>query len=138
MTRGTNKRTDLSVPSSILIVEDNPDGRETLRRLLELEGHEVFVASDGVEGLEKAIAEHPVTAVLDIGLPGLDGYHLAQSLRHEFGSKLILIAYTAYGLKEDRDRAAQAGFDAYYIKPSELDKLLSRLRRVTPGRYTPQ
>lgn len=132
MTRGIQTREPVAQTESILIVEDNPDGRETLRRLLELEGHQVNVAADGAEGVQVAIAEHPATAVVDIGLPRLDGYEVAQRLREAFGRRLVLIAYTAYGLREDRERAARAGFDAFYVKPGDLEKLLERLRSLPP------
>ena len=68
-------------PRDVLIVEDNPDGRESLRMLLELLGYRVEVAQDGYEGVEKALTHHPKVGLIDIGLPGLDGYEVARRLR---------------------------------------------------------
>jgi CheY-like chemotaxis protein len=113
----------------ILIVEDHPDGRETLRILLELLGYEVAVAVDGPQGVQKALAEQPEVALIDIGLPNLDGYQVAEKLRARLGSKILLIACTAYGQPEDRRRALAAGFDAHLVKPLDLIELLDYLEK---------
>ncbi len=107
----------------ILIVEDNPDGRETLRTLLEAWGYEVEVAADGWEGVQKALAGRPQVALLDIGLPRLDGFQVAEQLRAAFGRRIFLIACTAYSQLEYRQRSLQAGFDAYLVKPIDLHEL---------------
>jgi CheY-like chemotaxis protein len=128
-------RTDQSEPRTlpsrrVLIVEDNTDGRETLRTLLELLGHRVEVAEDGFQGLERALAWRPDVVLLDIGLPGLDGYEVAHHLRRRLGDRMTLIAHTGYGQPEDRRRAFEAGFDAYLVKPvdvRDLSQLLARL-----------
>ena len=111
----------------ILVVEDNPDIRETLRDLLEIEGHEVTLAEDGPDGLEKAGngARHDI-AIVDIGLPGLDGYAVAERLnaiRRQKGSPARLIAMTGYGQAEDRRRAIEAGFDDHLVKPVDPETL---------------
>jgi CheY-like chemotaxis protein len=111
----------------VLLVEDMLDGRATLRNLLELWGHQVETAADGRQGLEKGLAWRPDVAVLDIGLPGLDGYEVARRLRAALGSRVVLIALTAYGSPEDRQRAFDAGFDYHLTKPAspyELRRLL--------------
>jgi CheY-like chemotaxis protein len=120
MFRGTN------APASrrVLVVEDNPDGREMLKLLLRLCGHQVEEAQDGREGVEKALAWGPEVAVLDIGLPVLDGYEVARRLKAALGGRVLLIALTAYGGPEDRRRAFQAGFDHHLTKPAEADELL--------------
>ncbi len=107
----------------ILLVEDNRDGRESMRVVLELLGHEVATAADGPDGLEKALALAPEVGLLDIGLPGMDGYQMARQLRKAFGRKIYLIAHTGYGQPEDRRRAYEAGFDAHLVKPADLNEL---------------
>jgi CheY-like chemotaxis protein len=111
-------------PRRILVVEDNPDGRETLCTLLELLGHQVVAATNGVEGVEKALAWHPEVALVDIGLPILDGYDVAQRLRAALGREIVLVACTAYGRPEDVRRARAAGFDGHLVKPLDLDALV--------------
>ncbi|HEY0558639.1 MAG TPA: response regulator, partial [Thermoanaerobaculia bacterium] len=116
----------------ILIVEDNEDGRESLRELLELWGHQVSVAGNGPEGVEMAFSIRPEVALIDIGLPGLDGNEVARRIRELLGGEEIaLIAMTGYGQPEDRRRALQAGFDRYLVKPvdpAELSRLLGENR----------
>jgi CheY-like chemotaxis protein len=107
----------------ILIVEDNPDGRETLQVLLGLMGHRPEAAADGAEGVALGLAIHPEVALIDIGLPRLDGYQVAQRLRAAFGEDILLVACTAYGGAADRQRAWDAGFDGYLVKPLDLDEL---------------
>jgi signal transduction histidine kinase/CheY-like chemotaxis protein len=108
----------------ILVIEDNVDNRETLQRVLRLLGHQVEVAEDGESGVAKALAHHPDVALVDIGLPGLDGYQVAQHLRSAAGGAgIMLIALTGYGQPEDRRRALACGFNAHLVKPVDLDKL---------------
>jgi CheY-like chemotaxis protein len=102
---------------SIMIVEDNADARDALRLLLELDGHTVEAAADGAEALELATARDPDIALVDIGLPGIDGYEVARRLRQGHGKRPLLIALTGYGQPEDRRRATEAGFDALLVKP---------------------
>ena len=107
----------------ILVVDDQPDIRETVRDLLELLGHAVEVAADGDEAVQRVLAERPDVALVDIGLPGLDGYQVAQTLRRSEGLTTRLIAMTGFGQTEDRERALAAGFFAHLIKPVDLDDL---------------
>ncbi len=121
----------------ILIVEDNDDGRESLRLLLELLGHQVEVARDGVEGIRKALASPPDVALVDIGLPRMDGYQVAERIRAGLGRKVLLVACTAYTRPEDRERALRSGFDAHLAKPIEfpaLNLLLEHSEVITAGR----
>jgi CheY-like chemotaxis protein len=108
---------------NILVVEDNPDGRESLRTLLEAWGHHVEVAADGLEGVRKALAFVPEIALVDIGLPLLDGYQVAEQVRAVLGHRVFLVAYTAYGRWEDRQRSFRAGFNVHLTKPVDLDAL---------------
>jgi CheY-like chemotaxis protein len=107
----------------VLIVEDNVDGRESLRALLEAWGHQVEIAADGLEGIQKALAGQPEIALVDIGLPLMDGYQVAEQLRAVFGHAVFLVACTAYGRWEDRQRSLRAGFDVHLTKPVDLDEL---------------
>jgi signal transduction histidine kinase len=108
----------------VLVVEDNDDAREMLRDLLRRLGHEVYETVDGIGGVEKALALRPDLTLVDVGLPGIDGYAVASRLRdHPTGRRLRLVALTGYGLPEDRERALAAGFDAHVVKPVDLEKL---------------
>jgi CheY-like chemotaxis protein len=111
----------------VLLIEDNPDGRATMQILLELWGHRVQVAADGVEGVQLALTWQPDVAVVDIGLPRLDGYQVAQRLRAVFQAHILLIALTGYGQPQDRQRAFAAGFDVHLTKPANLDQLFHLL-----------
>jgi signal transduction histidine kinase len=114
----------------ILLVEDNPDARHTLQDLLETWGHRVEVAADGLRGLELAVQRTPEVALVDIGLPGLDGYRVAEELRAKMGRGIRLVALTGYGGTDDHHRAREAGFDLHLVKPvkpDELSRLLSEL-----------
>jgi CheY-like chemotaxis protein len=107
----------------ILVVDDNPDIRATLHDLLEMQGHHVDVAEDGPQAIERVMALRPQVALVDIGLPGMDGCEVARTLRATPGVTTRLVAMTGYGQPEDRKRALDAGFDAHVVKPVELDEL---------------
>jgi CheY-like chemotaxis protein len=111
----------------LLIVEDNADSRRSLQTLLELLGHRVEAAADGQEGVDMALAGRPDVAVVDIGLPRLDGYEVARRVRAALGAAVRLIALTAYTQPEYRRRAIEAGFDHYLTKPLELSELQALL-----------
>jgi CheY-like chemotaxis protein len=120
---------------SILIVEDNADARDALRVLLELEGHAVEAVEEGQQALELARAKDPDIALVDIGLPGIDGYEIARRVRARDARRPVLIALTGYGQPEDRRRATEAGFDEVLVKPVDptaLTELLATLE--IPGR----
>jgi CheY-like chemotaxis protein len=112
----------------VLIVEDNQDARDMYRILLELAGHEVLVADNGARGLELLKTARPDIALVDIGLPGMDGYELARRFRAEPGGKgVLLVALTGYSSSTDRHRSRQAGFDLHLIKPVDPGVLTSLL-----------
>jgi CheY-like chemotaxis protein len=116
---------------TILLVEDHDDAREALRTLLELDGHVVHTASDGPQGIEMATAGGFDVALIDIGLPGADGYEVARRIRSLGGPQPFLVALTGYGQPEDRRLASEAGFDTHLVKPvdpTDLTTVLSRLR----------
>ncbi|AKT36904.1 hybrid sensor histidine kinase/response regulator [Chondromyces crocatus] len=116
----------------VLVVEDNPDALELVQNLLELWGHHVEAASDGVTGLEMALTMKPDVALIDIGLPAMDGYEVASRLRAEAaGRNIALIAVTGYGRDEDRRRAYEAGFDEHLVKPVNPTRLAEAIERQT-------
>ena len=116
----------------ILIVEDNEDAADTLRRLLELSGHRVRVERDGKKGLEAILADPPEVALIDVGLPRLDGYELARRIRAlDAGKRPLMVAITGYGMPEDRKRALEAGFDDHLTKPVDADALEALLVRAS-------
>jgi len=94
-----------------------------MRFLLEQAGHVVYEEIDGLRGIEAAVRLNPDVAVVDIGLPGLDGYSVARQIRSRLGDEIRLVALTGYGRSGDRDRAISAGFDMYAVKPIEPDAL---------------
>jgi len=116
----------------ILVVEDNEDARQMLQLLLTLGGHEVHAAPDGVSGLEMAAATSPDIAVIDLGLPGMDGYEVARRLRASRDKDVGLIALSGYGQPEDRRKALAAGFDTHVVKPvdpTHLSVVIASLQR---------
>ena len=120
---------------SILIVEDNADARDVLRVLLELDGHEVETAGEGQGALELARTKDPDIALVDIGLPGIDGYEIARRVRARHPHRPVLIALTGYGQPEDRRRAIEAGFDDVLVKPVDPSALTALLATLEiPGR----
>ena len=112
----------------VLVIEDNRDTRELMRCLVETWGHRVAVAADGTSGLAAALTVPPDVALVDIGLPGLDGYEVARRLRTSAaGRDVLLIALTGYGQPEDSARALGNGFDVHLVKPvdaAQLERLL--------------
>jgi signal transduction histidine kinase len=113
---------------SVLLIEDNVDSCEVMQYLLASFGHQVHVANNGVDGLKIANDEVPAVALVDIGLPGMNGYEIAQQLRSAPATCTIrLIALTGYGLEHDRVRALEAGFDMHLVKPVTADRLLSAM-----------
>lgn len=120
----------------VLLVEDRADTRIALRAALEARGHRVREAGTGEEALEVAAHSRIKIALLDIGLPGIDGYELARRLR-AIDSGIVLIALTGYGQPEDRNRATAAGFDRHLVKPVDMDVLerviAEATQRVSPG-----
>jgi CheY-like chemotaxis protein len=112
----------------ILVVDDNDDGREMLTYLLTSEGHHVSEADDGLLALQRAAEFDPDVAVLDIGIPGLNGYEVARRLRDASPhGRPFLIAVSGLGQPEDKARAQSAGFDRHFTKPVDVNSLLGLL-----------
>jgi len=117
----------------VLVVDDNADAAETVAAYLRLEGHETKVVTEGAEVLGSARVFEPQVVVLDIGLPGLDGYQIARQLRsHPETSEALLVAVTGYGRDEDRARAADAGFDCHFVKPADPVEIQAAIERGRP------
>jgi signal transduction histidine kinase len=116
---------------SVLIVEDNVDARDMLKALLELSGFAVEVAADGPSGVQRALAGNFDLAIVDVGLPGMDGYSVARTLRAApVGPSLRLIALTGYGGDDPRRQASAAGFDRYLVKPVDPDRLIRTIEEI--------
>jgi len=117
-----------AVPRRIVIADDNEDSAQSFAMLLSFSGHEVKIAHDGAEALDAVRNFRPDVAFLDIGMPGLTGYEVAQAVRAEpWGSEVTLIAVTGWGQPDDKQRAHTAGFDRHLVKPidpDEVDRLL--------------
>jgi len=116
----------------IVVVDDNEDGRETLQVLLETDGHRVATAEDGRRAVDLILMARPDVALVDIGLPEIDGYEVARRVCAQAQVKPFLIAMTGYGQPEDRRRAIDAGFDRHLVKPVQpetLRRLLAELAR---------
>jgi CheY-like chemotaxis protein len=117
----------------VLVVDDNADAAETVAAYLRLEGHETKVVTEGAEVLAAARVFEPQVVVLDIGLPGLDGYQIARQLRIQpYTKDTLLIAVTGYGREEDRARAAAAGFDCHFVKPADPVEIQAAIERGSP------
>ena len=116
----------IPTPRTILLIDDNPDLREGLSELLKSAGHDVLASGRGEEGIEIALDRRPDSVLVDIGLPGLDGYAVARRLRAALGNSVRLVALTGYGSAQDRQRSFEAGFDEHVTKPTTFS-VLSRV-----------
>jgi signal transduction histidine kinase len=122
---------DSSKPT-VLLIEDNEDGREMMATMLDAFGYTVQQAADGVQGVQMAHATAPDVALVDIGLPGIDGYEVARRLRQDAQTRNIkLIALTGYGLADDQRRVLEAGFDMHLVKPVDINHLLVAIGSCT-------
>jgi PAS domain S-box-containing protein len=119
--------------SRVLIVEDNADARQSLRTILELSGHQIYEAADGIAGVQQAASLHPDLALIDIGLPGLDGYEVARRIKSMPGGReIFLVALTGYSQPRDRQQAHEAGFDAHLVKPVDIQRLAEIIAAAQP------
>lgn len=118
----------------LLVIDDADDIREMLKFLLETQGYVVDTAANGHEGIAVARARPPAAALIDIGLPGMDGWTVVETLRRDFDDQIRLIAYTCWGRDEDRAHSAAVGFDAHLVKPCTLDRVLRTLSSLLPAK----
>jgi signal transduction histidine kinase/ActR/RegA family two-component response regulator len=117
----------------VLVVDDNTDIADLLSEALRYKGFQTAVANDGLDAVAIWRKLLPHAGVLDVGLPGLDGYQVARTVRAEYGSDAVLIAVTGYGQVTDRSRTAEAGFDCHMVKPVSIDEIVKVLdQRVVP------
>jgi CheY-like chemotaxis protein len=122
----------------ILVVDDNRDAADTCAMLLEASGHHVQTAYTGRQALELARTYRPHALLLDIGLPDINGYKLAQQVRATpWGRSAVLVAVTGWGQEEDRLRAVEAGFDQHLVKPISAEMVESILQSVVRGTGAP-
>lgn len=127
-------RKNAIVDGTVLLIEDNEDSREMMSSILRLNAIRVIEAATGEEGIRIAQREQPDVAIVDIGLPDIDGYLIAQRLRAGAATAAIkLVAFTGYGQEADRKRAIQAGFDAHLVKPVDTVVLLSMIAELIGG-----
>jgi len=117
----------MSLPHKIFIVDDNRDAADTLGMFFENHGFEVRVAYDGDDAIREVDEFHPEVALLDIGLPGKDGYQIAQHIRAGDDAGIMIIAVSGYAAPEDVARAKDAGFDLHFGKPANPTALLSKI-----------
>jgi DNA-binding response OmpR family regulator len=127
---GTPPKAGLGSRARILVVEDHEDSREMLRQFLQFEGYDVEVAADGRAGIDAALERPPVVALIDLGLPQLDGFQVARAIRERFGHNIWLVALTSRTAPTDRRRSAEAGFDLHVAKPVAIDRLRGILRDI--------
>lgn len=128
-----------AVQLSVLVVEDNLAAAETLQAMLESDGHEVTVAHDGAEGLRLARELLPDVIILDIGLPTMDGYAVAQELRRDPElATATLVAVTGYGTEEHQQRIREAGFAVHMVKPLRYEELKQRVPSLSRSSRQPQ
>ena len=121
--------------ATILLVEDHQEIWDFLSRRLKRRGYEVVVAQDGQEGLDKARAGKPDLLLLDMNLPVMDGWTVAQTLKGEEATKRIpIIALTAHAMSGDRDKAIAAGCDDYHAKPIDFSQLLNQIEAALTSR----
>jgi two-component system, sensor histidine kinase len=121
-------------PRRVLLIEDSQDAREMLRMMLELAGHVVYDAADGIRGLELLNVVRPDAAIIDIGLPGVDGYQVAKRIREEpHGREMLLLALTGYDAPGDAQRSSDHGFNYHLVKPVDPDHLARLLSGAAEG-----
>jgi DNA-binding response OmpR family regulator len=121
----------------VLVIEDNSDAQQVMKDLLELWGHDVVCASDGVSGVNELWSFAPEVALVDIGLPGIDGYEVARQVRAKpAGKDVLLVALTGYGAPEQRTAAIEAGFDLHLVKPVDPERLATLLKQPPARRAT--
>jgi signal transduction histidine kinase/ActR/RegA family two-component response regulator len=119
-------------PRRIVVVEDNADVRDLLRLKLHRLGHEVHAVADGLAGVKTIVENRPDLALVDIGLPGIDGYEVAARVREEIGGQVVLVAVSGFGQPEDKRKAHDAGFDEHLTKPADVNDIESLLSRLPP------
>ncbi|HXZ86109.1 MAG TPA: ATP-binding protein, partial [Myxococcota bacterium] len=135
--RGTGRRAVQTQPASgarVLVVDDNRDAADSLTMLLELRGFVASVCHDGNDALRSALQGRPDVIVLDLGLPGIDGFEVCRRLREGGMQQTCIVAVTGFGQDEDRRRSQTVGFDAHLVKPVDPDELVKRIEESLSAR----
>jgi CheY-like chemotaxis protein len=123
-----------AVRRRVLIVDDSEDAAEALAMLLQVGGHETNTVHDGFEAVTAAERWRPDAVLLDIGLPGMNGYEVCRRIRqHPWGQRMFLVALTGWGQAEDRQKSKQAGFNTHMVKPPDYDALMKLLALLPSG-----
>jgi two-component system CheB/CheR fusion protein len=136
-TAGSRAQGNARRPVRVLVADDNHDSADTCTALLQLEGHDVRTAYSGADALRLAQEFEPQLALLDIGMPGMNGYELARRIRAtDIGRSILLVATTGWGQEEDKRLAAAAGFDEHRTKPVDLNSLGDLIDRCAQRPHT--
>jgi len=120
----------------VLVVDDNQDAADSLAMLLGVRGEEVRIAYDGAQALEVERDFKPDVVLLDIGLPAVSGYDVAERIRGKRGDKVLIVAITGWGQEKDLRRAEDAGIDHHFTKPVDFEALVALIERAAPSRRT--
>jgi PAS domain S-box-containing protein len=129
-TLGSGEAVALAKPKRVVVADDNADAVTTLAEMLRMQGHEVWVASDGVEAVEQATSHHPDAILLDLGMPRIDGLEAARRIRAmPGGDQPLIVALTGWGQRADRERTEAAGFDCHLVKPADPDEIVDLIAR---------
>ncbi|HEX3096678.1 MAG TPA: response regulator [Usitatibacter sp.] len=118
----------------VLVVDDNQDAADSLAMLLGVRGEEVRIAYDGAKALDVERDFKPDVILLDIGLPALSGYDVAERVREKRGAKVLIVAITGWGQEKDLRRAEDAGIDHHFTKPVDFEALVALIERAAPSR----
>ena len=118
----------------VLVVDDNQDAADSLAMLLGVRGEEVRIAYDGAKALEVERDFRPDVVLLDIGLPAVSGYDVAERIRQKRGDKVLIVAITGWGQEKDLRRAEDAGIDHHFTKPVDFEALVALIERAAPSR----
>jgi CheY-like chemotaxis protein len=132
---GRNRRTMIS--SRVLVIDDNVDAADTTAMLVEALGGSVAVAYGGEAGIAQAVAFRPRVVLLDLGMPGIDGYETCRRMRQALGAQVFIVALTGWGQEQDKDEALRAGFDAHLTKPADPAALEQLLEAAEPRGTSP-
>ena len=124
----------IGIDCRVVVIDDNRDAAELMAMLVQELGGECRAAYDGESGLREVLTSRPDVVLLDIGMPGLDGFHTCRHIRNELGNDVVIVAVTGYGQAHDKDASARAGFDAHLTKPADSTALAKLLRQRRAGR----
>lgn len=134
MSAATTKAKHKQGARRVLVVDDNQDAADSLAMLIAVRGDEVRIAYDGAQALALERDFQPDVVLLDIGLPALSGYDVAERIREKRGRKVLIVAITGWGQEKDLRRAEDAGIDHHFTKPVDFEALVALIERAAPAR----